>query len=68
MVLNGDKSVKRQIANSNERRRMQSINEGFQTLKKLLPQHLDKDKMSKVQFLFHWFNSLLLLFCNVLYS
>jgi Helix-loop-helix DNA-binding domain len=42
-----DRRVRREIANSNERRRMQSINAGFQSLRKLL-QARDKDKLSKV--------------------
>jgi len=43
-----DKRLRRQIANSNERRRMQSINQGFQSLRHLLPNRQDGDKMSKV--------------------
>lgn len=42
-----EKRLRREIANSNERRRMQSINAGFQTLKALLPRR-DGEKMSKV--------------------
>ena len=42
-----ERKVRREIANSNERRRMQSINAGFQSLRKLL-QARDKDKLSKV--------------------
>lgn len=42
-----DKKLRRQIANSNERRRMQSINEGFHNLRLLMP-HLQGEKMSKV--------------------
>ena len=42
-----DKRRKREIANSNERRRMQLINSGFQQLKALLPDTED-DKKSKV--------------------
>lgn len=41
-----EKRLRREIANSNERRRMQSINSGFQTLKALLPRR-DGEKMSK---------------------
>ncbi len=44
-----DKRMRREIANSNERRRMQSINAGFQSLKVLLPHH-DGEKLSKVCF------------------
>ena len=39
--------MKREIANLNERRRMQSINAGFRTLKSLIPR-TDGDKLSKV--------------------
>uniref|UniRef100_A0AAZ3R622 BHLH domain-containing protein n=1 Tax=Oncorhynchus tshawytscha TaxID=74940 RepID=A0AAZ3R622_ONCTS len=39
--------IRREIANSNERRRMQSINSGFQSLKTLIP-HSDGEKLSKV--------------------
>lgn len=47
-----EKRLRREIANSNERRRMQSINAGFQSLKNLLPKR-DGEKMSKVRlFLF----------------
>jgi len=41
-----DKRKRRAIANSNERRRMQSINTGFQTLKGLIP-HSNGEKLSK---------------------
>lgn len=47
-----DKRVKREIANSNERRRMQSINAGFQKLKRLLPVN-DGEKLSKASILQH---------------
>jgi hypothetical protein len=43
-----EKRIRREIANSNERRRMQSINTGFQELRALLP-HRDGDKISKVR-------------------
>lgn len=49
-VLNApldDKRLRRQIANCNERRRMQSINAGFQALRQLLP-YKEGEKMSKV--------------------
>lgn len=39
--------MRREIANSNERRRMQSINAGFQSLRSLLPHH-EGEKLSKV--------------------
>jgi Helix-loop-helix DNA-binding domain len=42
-----EKKMRRQIANSNERRRMQSINAGFQSLRQLLPHH-EGEKLSKV--------------------
>lgn len=42
-----EKRIRREIANSNERRRMQSINSGFQALRTLLPQG-EGEKLSKV--------------------
>ena len=42
-----DRKVRREIANSNERRRMQSINAGFKSLKTILPQTAG-EKLSKV--------------------
>ncbi|CAK8697064.1 uncharacterized protein LOC143450627 isoform X2 [Clavelina lepadiformis] len=45
-----DRKVRREIANSNERRRMQSINAGFKSLKTILP-HSDGDKLSKAAIL-----------------
>ena len=42
-----DKKTRREIANSNERRRMQSINTGFMRLKSLVPT-ISKEKVSKV--------------------
>lgn len=49
-----ERRIRREIANSNERRRMQSINAGFQSLKTLLP-HTDGEKLSKVlQTCTHW--------------
>lgn len=42
-----EKRMRREIANSNERRRMQSINAGFQSLRQLLPHH-EGEKLSKV--------------------
>jgi hypothetical protein len=48
MIMDHDeKRMRRQIANSNERRRMQSINAGFQSLRNLLPHH-EGEKLSKV--------------------
>jgi hypothetical protein len=46
-----EKRLRRQIANCNERRRMQSINQGFQSLRQLLPSRKDGDKMSKAAIL-----------------
>ena len=46
-----EKRVRREIANSNERRRMQSINSGFQSLRTLLPQS-EGEKLSKVMLAF----------------
>ncbi|EEB20112.1 protein lin-32, putative [Pediculus humanus corporis] len=43
-----EKRIRREIANSNERRRMQSINAGFQSLRTLLPSH-EGEKLSKVK-------------------
>lgn len=45
-----EKRIRREIANSNERRRMQSINAGFQSLRTLLPHH-DGEKLSKAAIL-----------------
>ena len=45
-----EKRIRREIANSNERRRMQSINAGFSSLKTLLP-HNEGEKLSKVSIL-----------------
>lgn len=50
MFIEDDKRKRRAIANSNERRRMQSINAGFQTLKSLIP-HSSGEKLSKVSFI-----------------
>lgn len=44
-----EKRMRREIANSNERRRMQSINAGFQSLRQMLPHH-EGEKLSKVCF------------------
>lgn len=43
-----EKRMRREIANSNERRRMQSINAGFAGLRNLLPNH-EGEKLSKVR-------------------
>lgn len=45
--MDPDKRIRREIANSNERRRMQSINTGFNSLRTMLPKH-DGEKLSKV--------------------
>lgn len=47
MNMENEKRMRREIANSNERRRMQSINAGFQSLRSLLPHH-EGEKLSKV--------------------
>jgi len=57
-LVDSEKRMRREIANSNERRRMQSINAGFQSLRSLLPRH-EGEKLSKVsyypiQFDKHW--------------
>ena len=54
-----DRRLRRQIANCNERRRMQSINAGFQALRSLLPRK-DGEKMSKVVARNHFFEISLL--------
>lgn len=46
-AMENEKRMRREIANSNERRRMQSINAGFQSLRSLLPHH-EGEKLSKV--------------------
>ncbi|CAJ0579082.1 unnamed protein product, partial [Mesorhabditis spiculigera] len=48
--LDPDRRMRRQIANCNERRRMQSINAGFQTLRNLLPRK-EGEKLSKAAIL-----------------
>ncbi|XP_014681167.1 PREDICTED: transcription factor AP-4-like isoform X2 [Priapulus caudatus] len=45
-----EKRIRREIANSNERRRMQSINSGFQQLRNLIPAS-DGEKLSKAAIL-----------------
>eukprot|EP00118_Oscarella_pearsei_P008254 m.41756 g.41756 ORF g.41756 m.41756 type:complete len:245 (+) comp33245_c0_seq2:72-806(+) len=45
-----ERRLRREIANSNERRRMQSINTGFKTLKATIP-HDDGEKISKASIL-----------------
>ncbi|XP_030638447.1 transcription factor AP-4-like [Chanos chanos] len=45
-----ERRLRREIANSNERRRMQSINAGFQSLKTLIP-HSSGEKLSKAAIL-----------------
>jgi len=49
-AVESDKRMRREIANSNERRRMQSINAGFSSLKQLLP-NKDGEKLSKAAIL-----------------
>lgn len=48
--MDAEKKIRREIANSNERRRMQSINAGFQSLRTLLPHH-EGEKLSKAAIL-----------------
>ena len=50
--MDQERRIRREIANSNERRRMQSINAGFQSLRTLLPHH-EGEKLSKVRELKH---------------
>ena len=54
-----ERKVRREIANSNERKRMQSINAGFQSLRLLLPRTGAVDRLSKV-------SAICLCFCRVL--
>ncbi|KAG5889557.1 hypothetical protein JTB14_018542 [Gonioctena quinquepunctata] len=49
-TMEQEKRIRREIANSNERRRMQSINNGFQSLRSLLPHH-EGEKLSKAAIL-----------------
>ncbi|XP_033165276.1 uncharacterized protein LOC117144279 [Drosophila mauritiana] len=49
-LVDSEKRMRREIANSNERRRMQSINAGFQSLRSLLPRH-EGEKLSKAAIL-----------------
>lgn len=53
--MENEKRLRREIANSNERRRMQSINTGFDQLKVLVP-HQDGEKLSKASILLHTSN------------
>lgn len=48
-----EKKIRREIANSNERRRMQSINAGFNSLRTMLPTKHDNEKLSKAAILQH---------------
>lgn len=50
ITMEQEKRIRREIANSNERRRMQSINNGFQSLRLLLPHH-EGEKLSKVRYI-----------------
>ncbi|BFZ24385.1 hypothetical protein BsWGS_27424 [Bradybaena similaris] len=49
-VQENEKRIRREIANSNERRRMQCINAGFSSLRALIP-HLEGEKLSKAAIL-----------------
>ncbi|KAK0045990.1 serine/threonine-protein kinase drkD isoform X3 [Biomphalaria pfeifferi] len=51
-VQDNEKRMRREIANSNERRRMQCINAGFSSLRTLMPQ-LEGEKLSKAAILQH---------------
>ncbi|XP_050521909.1 transcription factor AP-4 isoform X2 [Daktulosphaira vitifoliae] len=51
-TMEHEKRMRREIANSNERRRMQSINAGFQNLRTLIPHH-EGEKLSKAAILQH---------------
>lgn len=55
MAVIGDRKIRREIANHNERKRMQSINAGFQSLRTLLPQTSSSsaDRLSKAAILQH---------------
>lgn len=69
-TMEHEKRMRREIANSNERRRMQSINAGFQNLRTLIPHH-EGEKLSKVsssgaQFIHYNVDVLLLLFIRCL--
>lgn len=64
--LETEKKVRREIANSNERRRMQSINAGFQSLKTLIPH--DGEKLSKVNIYFSTFKTCKLIQCTSEYT
>lgn len=48
---NATRKTRREIANSNERRRMQNINSGFEELKALIPRVSNSDKLSKASIL-----------------
>ncbi|BHF59419.1 protein dimerization activity [Sparganum proliferum] len=48
LQVENEKRVRREIANCNERRRMQSINAGFENLRVLLPPVQEGEKLSKV--------------------
>lgn len=63
--MENEKRMRREIANSNERRRMQSINAGFQSLRSLLPHH-EGEKLSKVSGSLLLFNLPVWLYnCNI---
>ena len=49
--LNSEQRARREIANSNERRRMQCINNGFHCLRQILKQHNSIEKHSKAAIL-----------------
>uniref|UniRef100_A0A0X3Q3I6 Transcription factor AP-4 n=1 Tax=Schistocephalus solidus TaxID=70667 RepID=A0A0X3Q3I6_SCHSO len=63
LQVENEKRVRREIANCNERRRMQSINAGFENLRVLLPPVQEGEKLSKatiLQLTAKFINSLLM--------
>ena len=64
--MDQERRIRREIANSNERRRMQSINSGFQSLRTLLPHH-EGEKLSKVR-KFDMINDVITVFIDAKYN
>lgn len=50
-VLDVEQRARREVANSNERRRMQCINNGFNCLREILKRHNNIEKQSKASIL-----------------
>ena len=50
-ALDSEQRARREVANSNERRRMQCINNGFQCLRNILKRHNNAEKQSKAAIL-----------------